>query len=173
MFLGAYLPWILEHGLMGSSGTYISANAFVSRSPEQWHVQWHALFGSSLPLFAEFADAAGRIPIGCGIGVVAAAVLSVSIPVGYRIWAYSLAMSLAIVTMLDCLLVIHAVAVNDAKYASSVTISPGCYFTFLASLAALIVAFWSSRPRGMTDSERRYRGTARYPVSNADSAAIR
>jgi hypothetical protein len=49
-------------------------------------------------------------------------------------------MSLAIVAMLDCLLVIDAVASNDSENASAVSTSYGCYLTLVASLAAMIAA---------------------------------
>lgn len=169
MILGVPLPWLSVYILLGSSGTYISAREFASTSTEVWH----ALFGSSSSLVAEFAGAVGRIPIACGVGVLAAAVLSVLIPVRYRIWVLRVAVGLAIVAMLDCLLVIGAIAVNDAKYADAVSTSLGCYFTLVSSLAAMIFAHLGSPPRDLTDSEYRYRRTARSPVSSADSAASR
>ena len=74
-------------------------------------------FGSSSPRIATFAGAVGRIAIVCGVGVLAAAVLSGLIPVRCRIWVCRLGMSLAIVAMLDCVLVIAPVAANDSENA--------------------------------------------------------
>jgi hypothetical protein len=152
MIFGAALPWLNVYLLLGSSATYISAHEFASTST----MTWHALFGSSSSLVAEFAGAVGRIPNACGVGALAAAVLSVLIPVRYRIWLYRLAMSLAIVAMLDCLLVIGAVAVNDAKDADAVSTSVGCYLTLVASLAAMIVVRIGSS--GEQRRQRRERG---------------
>lgn len=166
MFFGAAPPWLDVYMLLGSSGTPISAHEFASTSSERWHL----LFGSSASLVAEFAGTVGRIPTVCGVCVLAAAALSVLIPVTYRIWIYRLAMIAAIVALLGCLLVIGAVAANDAQYANAVSISVGCYFTLVSSLAALGIAYWSSRPRELTASE--HLRTARSPMSNTGSAAL-
>jgi hypothetical protein len=78
MLLGAHQPWLLVYMLLGSSGTYVTADEFASTSTQVWRL----LLGSSS--VATHAGAVGRIPIVCGIGVPAAAVLPALIPVRYH-----------------------------------------------------------------------------------------
>ncbi len=82
-------------------------------------------------------------------------------------------MVLAIVAMLDCLLVIVAVAQNDAQYAHQVSTWFGCHLTLVSSVAALIVALIGSPRRVLAESVRRGHPTTRSPVSSSDTTAIR
>ena len=170
MILGAVLPWLSVYMLIsGSSGTFVFATEFASFNTQTWHT----LFGSSASLVAQFAGTVGRIPIVCGMGMLVAAVLWVFVPERCLIWVRRLAMSLAIVAMLDCLLVIAAVSQNDAKYAHHVSTSIGCYFTLVASVAALIAALIGSPRRVPAQSQRRRHAATRSPMSNSDATAIR
>ena len=146
---------------------YLSAAEFASSSTGEWHSR----FGSS-SLFTEVAGTVGRIAIVCGAGMLVAAVLWALLPERFRIWARRLAMGLAIVAILDCLLVIAAVAENDSKDAHTVSTSLGCYFTLIASVAALIVAFILAAI-DLAQSKRRRHAAIRSPVSSSDTAAIR
>ena len=144
MILGALLPWLSVYMLIGGgSGTTVYAAEFASFNTQTWHT----LFGSSASLVAQVAGTVGRIPIVCGTGMLVAAVLWVFVPARSLIWVRRLAMGLAIVAMLDCLLVVAAVSQNDAKYAHHVITSFGCYFTLVASVAALIAALIGSPRR--------------------------
>ncbi len=136
MLLGALGPWLWVEWSGGYYTHVISAASFSSTTTGQWH----SFFGSSASLVAEVAGAVGLIAIVCGVGMLMAAFLWVLVPERSHIWVRRLAMGLAIVAMLDCLLVIAAVAVNDSKNADGVSTSVGCYLTLVASVAALIVA---------------------------------
>jgi hypothetical protein len=168
MLLGVIGPWLVLDWYGGSGSGYLSAADFASSSTGEWHSR----FGSSSSLVAAVAGTVGQIPIVCGVGMLVAAVLWMLVPVKSRIWVRRLAMGLAIVAILDCLLVIAAVAVNDSKDADTMSASFGCYFTLISSVAALIVAFILAT-MDRAQSERRRHPATRSPVNSSDITAIR